>query len=49
MKLDHVIVAVSDLATAARELAALHRLDSVVGGRHPGWGTENRIVPLGES
>ena len=40
---------VSDLAAAARELEARHGLASIEGGRHPGWGTANRIVPLGES
>jgi Glyoxalase-like domain len=28
---------------------AHHGLPSVAGGRHPGWGTENRIVPLGDT
>ena len=49
MKLDHVVLAVGDLEVAGRELEAQHGLASVAGGRHPGWGTENRIVPLGES
>ena len=49
MKLDHVVLAVGDLAVAARELEAQHGLVSVAGGRPPGWGTGNRIVPLGES
>ena len=26
-----------------------HGLTSIEGGRHPGWGTANRIVPLGEA
>ena len=26
-----------------------HGLASVAGGRHPGWGTANRIVPLGDT
>jgi len=38
---------VADLASAARELETAHGLASVEGGRHPGWGTANRIVPLG--
>ena len=42
MKLDHVLIAVDDLAAA-------HGLVSVEGGRHPGWGTANRIVPLGDA
>jgi Glyoxalase-like domain len=49
LQLDHVLIAVSDLAAAAREIEARHGLASVEGGRHPGWGTANRIVPLGEA
>jgi hypothetical protein len=40
---------VADLAAVAREIEARHGLASIEGGRHPGWGTANRIVPLGES
>jgi Glyoxalase-like domain len=49
VELDHVLFAVIDLAAAARELQARYGLASVEGGRHPGWGTANRIVPLGAS
>jgi Glyoxalase-like domain len=49
LELDHVLIAVSDLAAAAREIEARHGLASIEGGRHPGWGTANRIVPLGET
>lgn len=42
-----MLVAVTDLAAAAGEMEARHGLSSVQGGRHPGWGTANRIVPLG--
>jgi hypothetical protein len=42
VKLDHVLIAVDDLR-------ADHGLVSVEGGRHPGWGTANRIVPLGDA
>jgi hypothetical protein len=49
LKLDHVLIAVSDLAAAGRELDARDGLASIEGGRHPGWGTANRIVPLGET
>jgi Glyoxalase-like domain len=49
LELDHVLIAVADLANAAREIEARHGLASVEGGRHPGWGTANRIVPLGET
>jgi glyoxalase-like protein len=47
--LDHVVLAVADLAAAADELETRHGLASVAGGRHPGWGTENAIVPLGDT
>jgi Glyoxalase-like domain len=47
LELDHVLIAVADLAAAGREMEARHGLASVEGGRHPGWGTANRIVPLG--
>lgn len=49
MELDHVLIAVADLAGAAGELEARHGLSSIEGGRHPGWGTANRIVPLGDA
>ncbi|HEY8778025.1 MAG TPA: VOC family protein [Gaiellaceae bacterium] len=49
MELDHVLIAVGDLAAAAHEFEVEHGLASIEGGRHPGWGTANRIVPLGKS
>ena len=49
LKLDHVLIAVSDLAAAAREIEARHGLAAIEGGRHPDWGTANRIVPLGDA
>jgi len=49
LELDHVLIAVDDLATAAEEVDRRLGLASVAGGRHPGWGTANRIVPLGTS
>jgi hypothetical protein len=49
MWIDHVIYAVEDLDAAARALAEREGLGSVPGGRHEGWGTHNRIVPLGDS
>lgn len=47
--IDHVIYAVDDLDAAAAVLFDREGLASVPGGRHEGWGTANRIVPLGES
>jgi Glyoxalase-like domain len=47
VQLDHVLVAVADLEAAVPALAERHGLEAVAGGRHPGWGTANAIVPLG--
>jgi Glyoxalase-like domain len=47
LELDHVLIAVADLESAGREVEARYGLASLEGGRHPGWGTANRIVPLG--
>ena len=49
MAVDHVIVVVHDLDTAARRYDEELGLASVAGGRHAGHGTGNRIVPLGGS
>jgi hypothetical protein len=48
-ELDHVLVAVTDLAEASRAIEADHGLTTREGGRHPRWGTANRIVPLGDA
>lgn len=47
MRIDHVVYGVQDLDAAAARLKADFGLGSIPGGRHPGWGTGNRIVPLG--
>jgi len=46
---DHAILCARDLDRAARALYDEHGLASAPGGRHPGHGTGNRIVPLGDS
>jgi hypothetical protein len=48
VQIDHLLIRVDHLDAAAEALEAGHGLASVAGGRHPGWGTANRIVPLGE-
>jgi len=48
MHIDHVVIVVADLGAAADRLLEDHGLASVPGGRHPGHGTANRIVPLGD-
>jgi Glyoxalase-like domain len=49
MPIDHVLIAVRDLGEAARVMNERYGLASIEGGRHPGWGTANRIVPLGNA
>ena len=44
-----MLIAVEDLAQAARQIEERHGLASLEGGRHRDWGTANRIVPLGDS
>ncbi|MGZ8585219.1 MAG: VOC family protein [Actinomycetota bacterium] len=48
LRIDHVGYAVRDLDEAALVWRRDHGLDSLPGGRHAGWGTANRIVPLGD-
>ena len=47
MQIDHVVYGVRDLEAAGARMKTDFGLGSVPGGRHPGWGTGNRIVPLG--
>lgn len=49
LELDHVVWATADLAGTADAWRREYGLDSIDGGRHERWGTENRIVPLGSS
>jgi hypothetical protein len=49
LRIDHVLVAVDDLAEADQKLRSTHGLSSIEGGRHSGWGTANRVVPLGDA
>lgn len=48
LALDHVVLAARDLDAAARLLGLLG-LQSYPGGRHPGLGTANRVVPLADA
>ncbi len=49
LMIDHLIVCVDDLDEGARDFRDRLGLGSVEGGCHPGHGTANRIVPLGDS
>ena len=42
-----MVLGVADLDAAASRLEQAFGLTALPGGRHPGWGTANRIVPLG--
>jgi Glyoxalase-like domain len=48
LAIDHIVLPVADLALAASEIESRYGLASIQGGRHPAWGTANRIVPLGD-
>jgi Glyoxalase-like domain len=47
VQLDHVLFAVA--ASDIEQMRAQYGLEPYRGGRHPGWGTANWIVPLGDS
>jgi hypothetical protein len=47
--IDHLIVSAPNLEIGAAELKERLGVESVPGGRHTGFGTENRIVPLGDN
>jgi Glyoxalase-like domain len=49
LAIDHIVLPVRDLALAATKIETRYGLISVDGGRHPAWGTANRIIPLGET
>lgn len=47
--IDHLVIAVGDLDAAAAELEASLGLEAGGGGRHPAFGTQNRLVWLGDT
>ena len=47
VQIDHIVVGVHDLDNAAVVFEDRYGLTTIEGGRHPGWGTANRLVPLG--
>lgn len=49
LRLDHIVVCVADLAEAARRFEDEYGVATVEGGHHPGHGTANRLIPLGEN
>jgi Glyoxalase-like domain len=49
VELDHILIPVADLSSGVAMFEARYGLVSIEGGRHAGWGTANRIVPLGQT
>lgn len=49
LEIDHIVFCVPDLEEAGSHLSRRYGFVSHPGGRHPGHGTANRIVPLRES
>jgi hypothetical protein len=49
LEIDHILIPVDDLAAAGARTTATFGLTSIEGGRHPRWGTANRLIPLGDA
>ena len=47
VQIDHLVIGVRDLDKAEAQFEDRYGLTAIDGGRHPGWGTANRLVPLG--
>ncbi|HTC70054.1 MAG TPA: VOC family protein [Acidothermaceae bacterium] len=46
-QIDHIVIGVRDFDNATAQFEDRYGLTTIEGGRHPGWGTANRLVPLG--
>lgn len=49
MQIDHVLYGVQDLDEAGAWFESSFGLTAIGGGAHPGWGTANLILPVGNS
>src|SRR6185436_20196195 len=47
-QVDHLVVAIRSLPEGIAEFERLVGIKAVVGGKHPGRGTENALVSLGD-
>jgi hypothetical protein len=48
LELDHLLYATPDVDATVAELEGRFGVEFRAGGRHPGWGTRNAILPLGD-
>lgn len=49
VEVDHVLWGAADLDEGVRTLRSLTGLEASAGGSHPGWGTRNALVGLGDT
>jgi len=48
-KIDHLVFATPDLAAGVAQVERLLGVSAVPGGQHPGWGTRNALIGLGDN
>lgn len=48
-KIDHLVFATPDLAAGIVQVERLLGVSAVPGGQHPGWGTRNALIGLGDN
>lgn len=48
-KVDHLVYAAPDLAAGIAQVERLLGVKAIPGGQHPGWGTRNALIGLGDN
>jgi hypothetical protein len=48
-KVDHLVYATPDLAAGIKQVERLLGVSAAPGGQHPGWGTRNALIGLGDN
>lgn len=49
LKVDHLVYATPDLAAGIKQVERLLGVSAAPGGQHPGWGTRNALIGLGDN